>query len=63
MLATGAAPRRLPFSAPPGVHVLRTAADALGLQQELVPGAKLVIVGGGFVGAEVASTASSWASR
>ena len=58
VLATGAAPRRLPFAAPPGVHVLRTAADALGLQHELVPDAKLVIVGGGFVGAEVASTAS-----
>ena len=43
--------------APPGVHVLRTASDALALRDELVPGTHLVIVGGGFVGAEVASTA------
>ena len=42
---------------PTGVHVLRTLADATALREELVPGARLAIVGGGFVGAEVASTA------
>jgi 3-phenylpropionate/trans-cinnamate dioxygenase ferredoxin reductase component len=55
--ATGARPRRLPLPAPPGVHVLRTLRDATALSRELRPGAKLVVVGGGFVGAEVASTA------
>jgi 3-phenylpropionate/trans-cinnamate dioxygenase ferredoxin reductase component len=59
VLATGARPRRLPFPAPEGVHVLRTLADAVALREELVPGARLTIVGGGFVGAEVASTARS----
>jgi 3-phenylpropionate/trans-cinnamate dioxygenase ferredoxin reductase subunit len=57
VVATGARPRELPFPAPPGVHVLRTVRDARMLSAELRPGAKLVVVGGGFVGAEVASTA------
>jgi NADPH-dependent 2,4-dienoyl-CoA reductase/sulfur reductase-like enzyme len=59
VLATGARPRLLPFASPKGVHVLRTLADAATLRGELVPGARLAIVGGGFVGAEVASTARS----
>ena len=57
VVATGARPRRLPLEAPEGVHELRTLADARALREELVPGAHLIIVGGGFVGAEVASTA------
>jgi 3-phenylpropionate/trans-cinnamate dioxygenase ferredoxin reductase component len=57
VLATGARPRLLPFPAPAGVHTLRTVADARMLREALVPGARLVVVGGGFVGAEVASTA------
>lgn len=57
VLATGARPRRLPFPAPPGVHTLRTVVDARALREALVPGTHLVVVGGGFVGAEVASTA------
>jgi 3-phenylpropionate/trans-cinnamate dioxygenase ferredoxin reductase component len=57
VLATGARARRLPFASPAGVHTLRTAADAIALRAELVPGRRLVVVGGGFVGAEVASTA------
>jgi NAD(P)H-nitrite reductase large subunit len=57
VLATGARPRRLPFDLPAGVHELRTIADAKALRQELVPGSHLVVIGGGFVGAEVASTA------
>ena len=57
VLATGARPRRLPVERPDGVHELRTLADAKRLRADLVPGARLVVVGGGFVGAEVASTA------
>jgi 3-phenylpropionate/trans-cinnamate dioxygenase ferredoxin reductase subunit len=57
VLATGARPRLLPFPVPEGVHTLRTVADARMLRAALVPGAHLVVVGGGFVGAEVASTA------
>jgi NADPH-dependent 2,4-dienoyl-CoA reductase/sulfur reductase-like enzyme len=40
-----------------GVHVLRTLDDALGLRVDLVPGSRLVVIGAGFIGAEVASTA------
>ena len=57
VLATGARPRRLPLELPSGVHELRTLADARALHDELVPGSHLVVIGGGFVGAEVASTA------
>ena len=57
VIATGARPRSLPFPLPRGVHSLRTLADARALRETLVAGARLVVVGGGFVGAEVASTA------
>jgi 3-phenylpropionate/trans-cinnamate dioxygenase ferredoxin reductase subunit len=57
VVATGARPRRLPLERPAGVHELRTLADARALRAALVPGARLVVIGGGFVGAEVASTA------
>jgi 3-phenylpropionate/trans-cinnamate dioxygenase ferredoxin reductase subunit len=59
VVATGARPRRLPYETPDGVHELRTLADARVLREELVPGSRLVVIGGGFVGAEVASTARS----
>jgi 3-phenylpropionate/trans-cinnamate dioxygenase ferredoxin reductase component len=59
VVATGARPRRLPLELPDGVHQLRTLADAHALRKELIPGARLVVIGGGFVGAEVASTALS----
>ena len=57
VIATGARPRRLPLAMPLGAHLLRSAEDAAGLRAELVPGCRLVIVGAGFIGAEVASTA------
>lgn len=57
VLATGARPRLLPFPVPEGVFALRTVADARMLRAALVPGTHLVVVGGGFIGAEVASTA------
>jgi 3-phenylpropionate/trans-cinnamate dioxygenase ferredoxin reductase subunit len=57
VLATGARPRYLPDMGGPGVHVLRTLADAERLRAELVPGHRLAIVGAGFVGTEVASSA------
>ena len=43
-----------------GVHVLRTVDDAVALRAELRPGARLVVIGAGFIGAEVASTATNW---
>ncbi|QFR02045.1 oxidoreductase [Streptomyces phaeolivaceus] len=58
VIATGAAARRLPGSdGLTGVHVLRTLDDARALRDELARGGRLVVIGGGFVGAEVASTA------
>lgn len=57
VLATGARARELPDAAPRGVHTLRSLDDARALRAELVPGARLVVVGAGFIGAEIASTA------
>ena len=57
VIATGARARALPGPTPPGVLTLRTAADADRLLGELKDARRLAIVGAGFVGAEVASTA------
>jgi len=59
LLATGSQPRRLetPGHSLEGVHLLRTRADADRLRGELGPGKRIVIVGGGFIGLEVAATA------
>jgi NADPH-dependent 2,4-dienoyl-CoA reductase/sulfur reductase-like enzyme len=58
VLATGARARAIPgLPALAGVHRLRTLADATALRQELRPGARLVVIGAGFVGVEVASSA------
>ena len=39
------------------MHVVRTIDDAIALREDLRPGARLVVIGAGFIGAEVASTA------
>lgn len=58
VLATGAAARTLPGTEGlAGVHTLRTLDDARALRDELGAGGRLVVIGGGFIGAEVASTA------
>ena len=58
-IATGASARRLPsLEGFANVHTLRTLEDSRTLAAELLPGRRLVIVGAGFIGAEVASTAS-----
>ena len=60
VLATGARARRLPGTdALTGVHVLRTLDDATALRGALAAGGALVVVGAGFIGAEVASSARS----
>jgi len=56
VIATGAAPRRLPGS--PG-HVLRTLDDCRALAAVLQPGARIAIVGAGLIGCEVAASARS----
>ena len=60
VLATGARARRLPGTdGLDGVHLLRTLDDAVALRTQLEQGGSLVVVGGGFIGAEVASSARS----
>ncbi|UQA96825.1 NAD(P)/FAD-dependent oxidoreductase [Streptomyces halobius] len=57
VIATGATPRTLPGPPRAGVHTLRTLDDAVALRAELHAGArKVVVIGGGFIGAEAAST-------
>lgn len=58
VLATGSTPRVLAGWGGPGVFTLRTLEDAAALRHELRPGARLAVVGAGFVGTEVASTAA-----
>lgn len=58
LVATGSRSRSLPFLVGyDNVHELRTLADARRLRPALVPGARLAIVGAGFIGQEVAATA------
>ncbi|MEO6827901.1 MAG: FAD-dependent oxidoreductase [Microbacteriaceae bacterium] len=56
ILASGSFARSFP-ALPSGAHILRTIEEAAALRAELVPGAHLVVVGSGFIGLEVASTA------
>ena len=59
LLATGSRPRTLsaPGGADPRIHYLRTADDAIRLRGALRPGARLAIIGAGYIGLEVAATA------
>ncbi len=57
VIATGARARPSPWGTPPGVHVVRSLSDAEGLRAALRAGGPLVVVGAGFIGAEVAATA------
>ncbi len=62
VLATGAAPRPLPPEAGgglAGLYYLRNQMDALRLGPELQPGRRLLILGGGYIGLEVAAVARS----
>jgi 3-phenylpropionate/trans-cinnamate dioxygenase ferredoxin reductase subunit len=59
LLATGAEPRRPPIPGADldGVHVLRTLADSDALRAVLDRGGRLAVVGGGWIGCEVAASA------
>jgi 3-phenylpropionate/trans-cinnamate dioxygenase ferredoxin reductase subunit len=62
VLATGSRPRRLPASMGgdlQNVYYVRTLADIDSLAPEFRPGAKLLIVGGGYIGLETAAVATS----
>jgi 3-phenylpropionate/trans-cinnamate dioxygenase ferredoxin reductase subunit len=58
VLALGGSPRRLaaPGADLPGVHSLLSLADAEALREALSKGGEAVVIGGGFIGMEVAST-------
>jgi len=58
LLATGSSPRLIPVPGAElaGVYYLRTFADVERLRSEMVPGRRCVIVGGGYIGLEVAAT-------
>lgn len=58
ILATGASPRRLPLAEGKPVLYLRSIEDAQAILGNLGPGQHLAIVGAGFIGLELASTAS-----
>jgi 3-phenylpropionate/trans-cinnamate dioxygenase ferredoxin reductase subunit len=57
LLATGGSPRLLPGMAGNRVLTLRTLSDASRLACYLKPGAHVIVLGGGFIGSEVAATA------
>lgn len=57
LLATGGTPRRLPHATGDLVHYLRTIEDADRIAAHVGAGRRLVIVGAGFIGAEVAASA------
>ena len=59
VLATGSRVRRLPLPGAdlPGIFYLRTLDDSLAIRAHLKPTARLVLVGGGYIGLEVAATA------
>ena len=59
VVATGLRPKRqtYPNDIEVGRHVIRSLDDALGLRRELSVGAKVVVLGAGFIGCETAATA------
>jgi 3-phenylpropionate/trans-cinnamate dioxygenase ferredoxin reductase component len=59
ILATGARPRRMGIEGEDaaGVHALRSIADADVIKAGLQPGRRLLVIGGGYIGLEVAASA------
>ena len=57
LLTTGSRPRQLelPGSELEGVHYLRTIADVDAIKADMAPGKRVVVVGGGYIGLEVAA--------
>jgi phthalate 3,4-dioxygenase ferredoxin reductase subunit len=59
VIATGASPRPSPWRPESGVYQLRTLADCLALKERFAAGGSVVMIGGGFIGAETAAAARS----
>ena len=61
VIATGAHPRTLPDQPDlDGVQTLRTVEDSDAISERIEAGARLCVIGAGFIGAEVAATARGW---
>ena len=61
VLTTGSVPRRLPALVGgdlAGVYTVRTLTDVDGMKAEFMPGRRLVIIGGGYIGLEAAAVAA-----
>lgn len=58
VIATGSTPRSIPGTdGLAGVHVLRSLDDAMRVRESLSAGARTVVIGAGFIGSEIASSA------
>ena len=57
LIATGGTPRRFPGAQGESILYLRTLEDAQRVREYARPGRHIVIVGGGFIGSEIAATA------
>lgn len=59
VVATGASARPSAWNKLAGVHVLRSMADSQALREQLLQRREVAVIGGGFIGTEVAATARS----
>ena len=60
VVASGVSARRLPLDAPLSArHTVRTIEDSTALREKLVDGARVVVIGAGFIGCEIAGTAAT----
>jgi 3-phenylpropionate/trans-cinnamate dioxygenase ferredoxin reductase subunit len=59
LIATGSSPRRLklPGAELAGIHYLRTIADSDAISGRLEPGGHVAVIGGGWIGCEIAASA------
>jgi len=60
IVATGARPKSFsPRSSLRGISTLRTVDDALAIKERMLPGVRMILVGAGFIGSEIASSAAA----
>lgn len=60
IVATGARPKSFsPKSSLRGIFTLRTVDDALAIKERMLPGVRMILVGAGFIGSEIASSAAA----
>src|SRR5512145_2542215 len=57
LIATGGTPRRFPGAQGESIFYLRTLEDAQRIREHARPGRHIVIIGGGFIGSELAASA------